>query len=964
MTKEWGGLRPEQVSQWINFEQGNADWSYRPGDKSMSSRQAEGVAHLWNGLSRDRVALLADEVGTGKTFQALGVVLLLWRRNPKAKVLVMAPNRDICQHWKNELAAFVKHHYREADGRVKLGETAIPATAAFYGLHELTEAIEKRSEQERPTQLYITSIRSLSVLLASDEKADKGAAAKRAANDCHRRIKAALGPSGFDLVIVDEAHYLRNTHGGSQRVAAAGAFFGGPGDRLAERALLLTATPSHTNLDDVPNILGFFLKTHDELRGCAPEELMRAHALRRFRIMAGTGFTKHHYRAERAMPCDFAGQHSAEVFFALYQRRLVHELGASEEKRRMLYGFLEGFESAGPDDQLEALRQADGNGSDENHHADDFHKASDTELLRRLSQEFRQHHMEAPAHPKYGRLVEECLPRMLFDASRRALHEDKHLVFVRRIPSVRELTQRVNERYDQLLARHICDAWSASDKAFDLWKQQHWSREGLEAIIEGKHIEPQEDPNGDGPHNEDEDDADDKENGEKHQHTTHANLGSRIAALFVTRKASRKEGERGQNPEELRATHASQFSRKLRSSTSLYAMFLEPAADYLDAGYDCFFEYPQGGKLRADYGKAAFAQRLYRYPQLKNSFKGKFKDPAPTDASLKPYDGGPVRTAWSLVLPLLPQTARDILQYWSNERPDIAENFSRYLQTGLLFASPVMVELYAWQVHCEVDPRRASYDANASVQQRYRAFFNLASRRMSGSLLLRYFIAALTTFEQFCDKIVGRAPGDWSQGWRTLTSLSSPAAYASGESSHRQHLIMGFNSPFYPNTLVTTSVFQEGVNLHLNCRKVHHYGIAWTPGDNEQRVGRVDRLFGKVNSLLSDTNSGGVTLDIHYPYLEGSFDEDQVGSFIARKHAVEEKMDLCMQGSFDKEIRLVRSDWKEFLRQPVAEPGLQDPYPARFGDNDVPKRAYCGRDEGRCGLPENLSQPEVDNRHN
>lgn len=945
MSREWGGLRPEQVSQWINFEQGNAGWSYRPDEKSMSSRQAEGVAHLWNGLSRDKVALLADEVGTGKTFQALGVVALLWRMDPKARVLVMAPNRDICQHWENELAAFVKHHYREADGRVKQGDKAIPAAAAFYGLHELTEAIEKRSEQERPTQLYITSIRSLSGLLTGDEKADKGAAAKRAAEDCHRRIKAALGSGGFDLVIVDEAHYFRNTHGGSQRVAAAGAFFGGPGDRLAQRALLLTATPSHTHLGDVPNILGFFLKTHDELRDCDPEKLMRAHALRRFRIMAGTGFTKHQYRAERAMPCDFAGQHSAEVFFALYQRRLVHELGATEEKRRMLYGFLEGFESAGPDDKLEAPPQADGKPAPEDHHAEDFHKASDTELLRSLSQEFRQHHTEAPAHPKYGRLVDECLPRGLFDASGRVLHEDKHLVFVRRIPSVRELTHRVNERYDQLLARHICDAWGASDKAFDLWEQQHWSREGLEAIIDGRHLEPQEDPSGDGSGTEDDDnDADDKENGEKQRDTTHVNLGSRIAALFVTRNADRKEGESGQNPEEQRATHASRFSRKLRNSTSLYAMFLEPAADYLAAGYDCFYEYPQGGKLRADYGKAALAQRLGRYGQLKESFKGKFKDPAPTEASLKPYDDGPVRTVWSLVVPLLPQPAQEILARWAIKRPDIAENFSHYLKAGLLFASPVMVELYAWQVHCE----RSSGDTSAGVQHRYHAFFDHARGRMAGSLLLRYFVAALTTFEQLCDKIVGRAPGDWSQGWRTLTTLSSPAAYASGESSHRQHLIMGFNSPFYPNTLVTTSVFQEGVNLHLNCRKVHHYGIAWTPGDNEQRVGRVDRLFGKVNGLLRENDPGGVTLDIHYPYLEGSFDEDQVGSFIERKHAVEEKMDLCMQGSFDKEIRLVRSDWKEFLRQPVAEQGLhQDPYPARFGGNDVPKRAYGGSDEGR-----------------
>ena len=96
------------------------------------------------------------------------------------------------------------------------------------------------------------------------------------------------------------------------------------------------------------------------------------------------------------MPCDFAGQHSAEVFFALYQRRLVYELGATEESAACCMDSWKVSNPAGPDDQLEAPRQADGKTSDEDQHADDFHKASDTELLRSLSQEFRRHHTEAP----------------------------------------------------------------------------------------------------------------------------------------------------------------------------------------------------------------------------------------------------------------------------------------------------------------------------------------------------------------------------------------------------------------------------------------------------------------------------------------------------------------------------------------------------------------------------------------
>ena len=906
MSDNWEALSPESVSEWINFEQGKPEWKYLAEAKpSMASRQAEGVAYLWNRLIRHRVALLADEVGMGKTFQALGVAARLWRSEPAAKVLVMAPNRDICRHWKLELAAFVRYHYRVSDGLVRQGDEPVPQVTECYGLEALATAIESQAQLENRGRLYITSIHALSGLVGGSEKGDKSQAAYRAAEGFHQRIKAALGAGGFDLIIVDEAHYFRNPQGGSQRVAAAKAFFGSQDDRIGQRALLLTATPSHTRLSDVANILGYFLQVP---RNSDPEILMRNHALRRFRIMAQTNLTKHQYRKEYAGPCDFEGQPEAEVFFALYQRRLVHELGVTDESRRMLYGFLEGFESAGAGESPSVERHPDAQSGEEVPRHEDFHDANDTALLRSMSQQFREFFPSAPEHPKYGKLVNECLPARLFDASDEALHERKHLVFVRRIPSVRELTKRVNERYDQMLAKHICDAWGADKFAYARWERQQWSRDGLDAITGGRR--GLDDAEADTSMSVSEENFDDARD---------AYLGSRIADLFVTRKMTDDHRDGA-------TTHASRFSLSLRRSTSMLAMFMEPAADYLDAGYDWFYEYQQSDKLRADYTKAAQVQRMSRH----GVFKGKFEHVMPPDAMKRAYDGAPLQGMWSLVYPRLPQACRDILCRWAKDHPEVAENFSHYLKAGLLFASPVIVELYAWQAHVD----RRLDNSYVGALERYRAFFEYAREHIVGSLLLRYFSAAVLTFEQLCDKIVGHATGDWQKGWRTLTKLTSPAWYASGESSHRQHLILGFNSPFYPNTLVATSVFQEGVNLHLNCRKVHHYGIAWTPGDNEQRVGRVDRIFGKVNELLIEAEPGSVTLDIHYPYLAGTFDEEQVGSFIERKHAVEEKMDHCMQGSFDKEIHLSRSNWKEFLRSPVADLQLQDPYPARFDDEN------------------------------
>lgn len=925
MAKHWGKLRPEQVSAWINFAAPDTDWQYQPGaPPSMASLQAEGVAHLWNLMSRHQLALLADEVGMGKTFQALGVAALLWKIKPGAKVLVMAPNRDICAHWQREFNAFTRLHYREEDGRVKA--TADGPPVPLVKLHSRLADLATAVEEDCATlagRLYLTTIHSLSGLVENtDQQQDKLKAAANEAGRLHQRIMQALDDRGFDLLIIDEAHYFRNPQGGTQRAAAAKAFFGVAGKRICQRALLLTATPSHTQLDDVANILAYFIGSDEAALKRPVEALMQKYALRRFRIMAGKGgsYTKHQYRKELAVACDFADRPEAEMFFALYQRRLVHELGIASEKRRVLYGFLEGFESAGaqehaPVAQLNDYDQA----ADER--AKDFSAAVDTDLLREMSQDYRRIFQRAPDYPKYGQLVSQCAPQGLFPMPvGRPLHEDKHLVFVRRIPSVRELTKRINEHYDQLLAQEICEAWemNADDRRVRRWESQQWSRDGFNELMKATAG-----PDADTDVYADGEDTD-AEGGDAQQEQD-SYLGSKIADLFVTKKAN--NGRVAPPP-----TDCSRFSLNLRKSTSIHAMFMEPASDYMAAAYDWHYEFRQADKLRPDYTKAAQVRRMSAHDQFS---KNKVDALSPRDAIKRRYDE-PVETLWSLVFPLLGANQQATLRRWATQCPEIAENFGNYIKAGFLFASPVVVELYGW--HTRFQRSLPPGEQHSNVQQRYRGFVAYARQRIEGSLLLRYFVAALDSFEQLCGKIIDHAAGDWNKGWRTLTTLSSPAWYASGESSHRQHLILGFNSPFYPNTLVATSVFQEGVNLHLQCRKVHHYGIAWTPGDNEQRVGRIDRLFGKINQLLQENEPGTATLDISYPYLKDSFDEDQVGSFIERKHAIEEKMDRCMQGSFDKQVHMTRSGWQEFLRQPVANAVLRDPYPARFDDEDVPRR--------------------------
>jgi hypothetical protein len=898
----WGALLPEIVAEWINFDRDNPDWNYEgKASTSMASRQAEGVAYLWNLLSLNGVALLADEVGMGKTFQALGVAALLWKMKPDAKVLVMAPNRDICAHWRREYSAFVRFHYRSTDHCVKNGADGSPVQSiqSCWRLEDLAKAVEAEAGH-----LYLTTIHALSGLVPQAEKgSDNNAKAKAGARKVHQRIKRALGEKGFDLIIVDEAHYFRNRNGGSQRVHAAEAFFGDTSDPLADKALLLTATPSHTHLNDVGNILSYFLDM-GRVADHSALALMSRYALRRFRRMRGRegDHTKREYRCEKELPCDFRERPASEMFFALYQKKLVTEMQLTRDNKSLLYGFLEGFESVGrfaPGKETGAEAEVDSDDSGR-----DFTKAKDTELLARLTAQYFSTFGRLPDHPKYGQLVEQCLPSDLFDAPQ-SLHEDKHLVFVRRIPSVRELTQRINEAYDTILATRIYESWglNADDPAVKKWRDQGWSRSGFDELVRNRQSAQQ-----------GQDDEFDEEELPGINEEEDAYLGSRIADLFVVKKG--KDGR----------TDGSNVSLRFRKPESAFAMFLEPSSDYLTEGYLDYYEYTQGGKSRADYVNAARDERLRRHDLFVQKTES-----AHRVYTTKRYTRE-VCTIWALILPELSAEQQGKMRDWAKNRPDVAENFSNYIKTGFLFASPVMVELYAWFTTFNRESRAAD------VQDKYAHFMAFVASRIRNSLLLSYFKSALDTFEILCEKIIDHKLGEWEKDWRALTSLQNPAWYASGQSGNRQRLILGFNSPFYPNVLVATSVFQEGVNLHLQCRKVHHYGIAGSPGDNEQRVGRVDRLFGKVNELLRV--EGAAELEINYPFLKSSVDEDQVASFIARKFHVEEKMDSCIQDSFDRAVELTRENWREFLRTPVKSFVVRDPYVATFNKANLPSFSY------------------------
>jgi hypothetical protein len=85
-------------------------------------------------------------------------------------------------------------------------------------------------------------------------------------------------------------------------------------------------------------------------------------------------------------------------------------------------------------------------------------------------------------------------------------------------------------------------------------------------------------------------------------------------------------------------------------------------------------------------------------------------------------------------------------------------------------------------------------------------------------------------------------------------------------SETRQRLMLTFNTPFYPEVLIASSVMAEGVDLHLNCRYVIHHDLCWNPSTLEQRTGRIDRIGAKAERC-------GQPIHVYLPYVAETQDE-------------------------------------------------------------------------------------------
>lgn len=924
-------IHPNHINALIDFYPGTTPdtWQYDLYGKDMRSLQINGAAHLYNLLQQPpHLALLADEVGMGKTIQALSVITALLLKNPKAKILILAPRDEIVRNWEKEYQNFISRHYRHTDDCIKTALGGEPRQKMVYcrNLYSLVHEVNQGW-----AQLFIGKISSFSSLFSSKDIGQKlkklgiehnmrfSSQKTNMSPDQNRKLASLLQGKiishavaekpYFDLLVIDEAHFFRRKQSGSLRVEVAKQFFGDPevagSVKLAQKVLLMTATPNHSSGNDILNMVSYFAT---DFQGKSYQDVLNQICVRRLRRLGeGThAKNKYNYREEKPSPSDFKGNPLAETFFALYQHELAKQAkkhsGTSKAGSASMIKYLEGLEFI-PHEMAN-----DTTNEEEKRNSTDFRKGEDTAILVNLSQRFRKIFNEHPNHPKYDKLIE--------DLTQEGVHE-KAVVFVRRIPSVKEITQRVLAKYDEQLWKQL-----GSDKHSRL-KLENLNRASFNKYSKSNLIDAEDE------------DAEEDQKVINAQNPQDGIPESKVLNLFKILKSDKEDAR----------TAAANFRLRFNASKpSIFALFFSPAADYDKEPYQNLqlFKFEIGKKELDHYYRSAVIHRCI-FLQSKAQKKSEADEIRNILVETKALESKPeeiphkIETFFSIFWEVIqndkgmPTDQKDSLR---KAYLDLTfyerESLGKFIEKGTLLASEAVVWMF--QLY-------ESLDVNSNKQlDEYQAFVSAFKKTLPHKRFYEQTQDSILHFRTISTKVVTNKSdhNPIRKDWEMFNNAQPVYPYSADNKN--TGVREAFNTPFFPDYLVATSVLQEGVNLQYFCKRMYHYGMAWTPGDNEQRIGRIDRMFGQIEREL--TANSDSKLPIYYPYLKDTIDEEQLARFAKRKYHEEGLIDLGMAPNEGADYSLednLNDDWQEYLRLRPTNEEIADPFPVKI---DAYQTAY------------------------
>ena len=456
-------------------------------DADIAERQFQVILKGFNHLIQpdNKFLYIADEVGLGKTYIALGIASLLryFSEHPENyNDVIIVPKQNLQYKWQKEINNFIEKNYLQKDNIVK---SILNNPAANNSKENIKHHLTGFPDNSPNYVIYRNS--SFSISSDSDIDSKKWMEKLRENLPDHQKelfdqickkfkrdqiiIKRAFGcllnqslPK-IDLLIVDEAHNFKHGVEGdvSIRNQIASRTFGAysDDDRLFEefpglkenlkprinKLLFLSATPINTQLYEIKRQLDCFLSNHlfKDIGDEKQTESFINNNLSSFLIRGlmtikvnKQPYSRNSYRHEHrfgnvVMKEDadpqFIKDNKIALVLCLMQYKTIKELKQKNNNQfeiGMLAGF-ESFENNVSKYEEETLENRKVN------------EAKDEQVIQTIVESYYKEFSDYPPHPKQDSLVGEIFSLML--------QRQKSLVFVRRIASVRELERKLLKKY-------------------------------------------------------------------------------------------------------------------------------------------------------------------------------------------------------------------------------------------------------------------------------------------------------------------------------------------------------------------------------------------------------------------------------------------------------------------------------------------------------------------------------------
>lgn len=912
-----------KVKATINFSGEKSSFN---GDNSIPELQTQGVTALCNILHTRQYAYLADEVGMGKTYQAIGVISMLLKEKPEAKILVIAPNRNVQNNWISEINIFKSNNLKlkcKIELSVKNFEERKDFLDSFHDENKdnifitrlttfstISDSIirykdpnHKYTEENTVKEIFeglccVTNTKKTINLRGNFNSFDAG-------KICGKFLRNYT--TDFDLVIIDEAQNMRNENNATvflnywlglrrcndSKSSSVGKILSyiASKNKTDTKFLLLSATPAHRNIESLRRQLFYF----EDTSSVPPSENITHEYLKQFLIRRlRTYDNESKYSVRKVTPNNVAetleddseAGLTQRLFLALVQSKLAKETARNNSIYKI--GFLETFESYNPsganpsveEETGEREKEFENNGSQEE---GEKGEAPDKKILQKISKSFSVNFGKGkyPPHPKFS-FMENEISDVIKDniplQEEEKKYPEKAVIFVRRLATVDELGKRLNSMYENRIV-------------------SYW---GSELKIENPSFE---------------------------------NIRNKFEELY--NEKTKRDVVIDDPEEETEVSNELDESYKMRTDLTKW---LALRKQHKGRGYYSVSKFKKS-LVRNKPNSVLFSENyflsIYKDENIKNfvdeGFVRKVNEYIASDPKryFLEYSGN-IRHNSSEILPLCCYLAlmRKGKKDDAKKLKDFYEIGEAKKTTDYQYSRDQIIKTLQqdsiWNHMREYNVNIDDYDfytreilkavtekylkSSEAVLEFMYCYIKVSKKCLCTSIMKRLFSKKCSygtrirkLFENgslVCKQILGGKKIEHESQLKTelkFLDLQQWVMPAVGGNKGNDGLIKRFNTPFYPDVIVCTDVLKEGINLHLFCNRIYHYGLAWTPGDLEQRIGRIDRFFSKTHRERSNqkdlADEEKTKIEINYPYLGKSVDEHQLKQVLKFKLSADPLLD-------------------------------------------------------------------------